>query len=432
MIDIEDNIKRSDEINEIIGKMPHWLVRKGSVAIAGMFAVILALLYFIKYPDIIGGKITITSSTPPSNLIAKASGKIQLFKQDKDLMQKGEIIAYIENTANYNDIIMLRNHLKTYDSIAKNPITTLLDTNIKLPRTDELGELQTPYNNFVDECLKFQLFISLNENHVQIKSLQEKLQLNLNKNSLLENKRKTALRKLELAGRQFSKDSLLFKKGVISEVDLDQGEKLYIDVLTAYEEVREQIISNQNEIISLKIQIENLLLSDKDETISYEISINSAFKSLESTFHLWEQKYFILACVSGRLSLYNFWSNTQIVKEGEEIASIIPDSKNIIGKLFVDGRRFGKVEDNQKVKIMLDNYPASEFGMIYGKVLSYSNTNKDNIYLVNVVLPEGLVTSDDKKISFNSEMNGIGEIITEDMSIIERIIYKTRAVFKEK
>ncbi len=432
MVDIEDNIKRSDEIQDIMGKMPHWLIRRGSLIITYIFIVIILLMYLIKYPDMISGNLTITSSNPPSNLSAKASGKIQLFKKDKDVLQKGDIIAYIENSANYNDIMILREHLISYDSIAKDPITTLLDTNIDLPQTYELGELQVSYNDFINECRKFQLFISLNENHTQIKSLQEKLQLSLNKSSLLNNKQKTALRKLELAARQFSKDSTLSKKGIISEADLDQGEKLYIDVLTDYEEVREEIISNQNDMVSLKIQIENLLITDKDKTISYEISINSAFKSLESSFHQWQQHYFVIAPVNGQLSLYNFWSSTQTVKEGDEIASIVPDSHNIIGKLFVEGKRFGKVKENQKVKILLDNYPASEFGMIYGKVKSYSNTNKNNIYLVDVIFPDGLITSDHKQIKFNSEMHGTAQIITENMSIIERIFYKTRSAFQEK
>lgn len=431
MVDIEDNIKRSDEIQDIMGKMPHWLIRRGSIIVAYIFAIIILLLYFIKYPDMIDGKITITSSTPPSSLSAKTTGKIQLFKQDKDLLKKGEIIAYIENAADYQDIITLREHLFLYDSIAKNPITTLLDTNINLTQSYQLGELQLSHNNFINECLKFQLFISLNENHVQIKSLQEKLQLSFNKSSLLNNKQKTALRKLEVAQRQFSKDSTLFKKGIISEVDLDQSEKSYIDILTAYEEVRGEILTNQNEIISLKIQIENLLITDTDKSKNYEISIQSSFKTLESTFRQWEEKYFIIAPVNGRLSLYNFWSNTQIVKEGEEIAAIISNSPKIIGKLYVEGKRFGKVEENQKVKIMLDNYPASEFGMIYGKVESFSNTNKDNIYLVNIILPEGLTTSDHKEIKFNNEMHGTGQIITENMSVIERVFYKTRAAFNE-
>ncbi len=433
MVDIEENINRSNDIKDIMGKMPPYLIRRGAVLVTIVFIFLLFLLYIIKYPDVVRGNLVITTSNPPSRLVAKVDGKLLLLKKDKDQLKKDEIIAYIENSAEYNSILKLREQSTLFDSISNSPLL-LLEKNINIPSAFQLGEIQSYYTAFYDECQKFKSFISLNENYSQIVQIQEKLQLARKKETLLLDKEKTALRKVQLQKQQFSKDSILFSKSVISQQDLDQSEKQYIDIVARYQDSKEATIANSNDIISFKMQIENLSINDKEKFRYFEIAIKSTYKELESQLHQFQEKYFVISPISGQLSLFNYWSNTQIVKKGDEIASVIPKEKQneIIGKLQVQGLRFGKVKEKQKVKILLDNFPASEYGYIYGSVTSYSATNNNNTYLVNVVLPNGLTTSDSYKIQFNTEMHGMAEIITEDVSIMNRIFYRARRAFNKK
>jgi hypothetical protein len=51
------------------------------------------------------------------------------------------------------------------------------------------------------------------------------------------------------------------------------------------------------------------------------------------------------------------------------------------------------------------------------------------VYAITVDLPQGLVTNYKYKIDFTHEMKGIGEVVTEDLSLIERVFYKFRALF---
>ena len=57
---------RSDEVTEIIGKMPHWILRRGITIIALLCIMVLTGAYFFKYPDIIPAKVTISSGNPPT------------------------------------------------------------------------------------------------------------------------------------------------------------------------------------------------------------------------------------------------------------------------------------------------------------------------------------------------------------------------------
>ena len=68
---------RSDEVQEILTRIPHWLIRWGSIVILGILLLLLFVSWLIKYPDVISSKIVITTAIPPQKLIAKTSGKIE-------------------------------------------------------------------------------------------------------------------------------------------------------------------------------------------------------------------------------------------------------------------------------------------------------------------------------------------------------------------
>jgi hypothetical protein len=50
--------------------------------------------------------------------------------------------------------------------------------------------------------------------------------------------------------------------------------------------------------------------------------------------------------------------------------------------------------------------------------------------LIDVSLPNGLQTSYKKQIVFQQEMTGTADIVTEDLRLIERLLYQFRAIFK--
>ena len=60
----------SEEIQEIMGRIPGWVVRWGISVIFSLFAVLLLISFFFKYPETIASSIVITTSNPPSDLIA--------------------------------------------------------------------------------------------------------------------------------------------------------------------------------------------------------------------------------------------------------------------------------------------------------------------------------------------------------------------------
>jgi hypothetical protein len=69
--------------------------------------------------------------------------------------------------------------------------------------------------------------------------------------------------------------------------------------------------------------------------------------------------------------------------------------------------------------------------MIKGKIKSISLTpDIEGNLLIDVDLPNGIATSYNKKINFQQEMSGTADIVTEDLRLIERLLYQFRDIFR--
>jgi HlyD family secretion protein len=83
---------RSEKVQEIIGRPPHWLVRWGIAS----FFIVLSLIFLsastIKYPETLNAPMQLTAINAPITVEAKVSGKlVRLFKEDNVQVEEGEV-----------------------------------------------------------------------------------------------------------------------------------------------------------------------------------------------------------------------------------------------------------------------------------------------------------------------------------------------------
>jgi len=88
----------------------------------------------------------------------------------------------------------------------------------------------------------------------------------------------------------------------------------------------------------------------------------------------------------------------------------------------------GKVEAGQTVNIKLNGYPYMEFGMLKGVVSNISRVPESDGYIAEVRLTNDLTTTYGKQISLIQQMDGTGEILTRDMSLLERFLQPLKAL----
>ena len=74
------------------------------------------------------------------------------------------------------------------------------------------------------------------------------------------------------------------------------------------------------------------------------------------------------------------------------------------------------------------NYPYQEFGQLLGTVTAISKIPTEQGYFVSIKLQNGLTTTYHRQLAYQAEMSGSAEVITEDLSLLERIVNNFRRI----
>ena len=128
-----------------------------------------------------------------------------------------------------------------------------------------------------------------------------------------------------------------------------------------------------------------------------------------------------------------FRSVNQNIKTGDELFSVIPTLKQqFIGKCTLPTINTGKLSIGQNVNIKLDNYPYNENGMLQGCVTNISEVPNKDTYAIDVDLKNGLTTSYHKKLVYKEEMKGKADIITTNLSVMDRIFFNFKKLVDRK
>ena len=411
---------RSEEVRDILKDIPGWILRWGNLLIVLIIIVLVLCTWVIKYPEIILADAVLTTNRPPLKKYAKISGKIDsIHVKDSDLVSENSILAVLENTANSNDVFYLKSVLDTMD-ITKNKV----DFPVESIPILLVGEIEDSYAEFENNYIEYLLNIRRRPydrknlaNRISLGEIQRKLysinsQIVLSKDELL------------LKNRELERNKALFKKGVISQQEL---ENKHLETIAIKNKLKQLEITKYQ----TNLEINNSNYNSLDNDINRElIDIQLYKKTIQALNKLkkaildWEEKYVIRSEIAGRVSFINYWDKNQYISQDELIFVVLPyDSNSYVARLRVNPNNSGKINIGQSVNLNLDNFPKSEYGVLQGYVNTITEIrDEEGYYIVNVSLPEVLKTSYNKEIRFKQEMSAKAEIITNDLRIYDRIL----------
>ncbi|MCH2035082.1 MAG: HlyD family efflux transporter periplasmic adaptor subunit [Tenacibaculum sp.] len=426
--DIQDIEIRSEEVQEILTKVPNWMIRYGNTLVFILILMLLFISWFIKYPDVITSQVMVTTSTPPEKLFAKSTGQFEVFLASEGAsVEKNDVLAVIENSASYKDVLLLKSIVDTiqnYEDAFSFPID-------KLPPLI-LGDITSSFSQFENDYSEY----VLNEKLTPFKS-----ESFANKMSVIEAKgrlqillsqRKLNAKELEFRKQDLERSRKMFKQGVISAKESEQKEVEYLQAQRNYQS-NETSISQMRELINNSAKnLEGTSIKKTQNDIRLRKKAIQSFLYLKKAIKDWEKMYALTSSIDGKVSFLSFWNKNQNVNIGDLIFTIIPEnSEYFIGKIKAPIANSGKIKTGQSVHIKLLNYPADEFGKLNG-IVKYISVipDQEGNYLIDVELPKKLVTTYEKEIEFKQEMTGTADIITEDLRLIERFFYQLKNVLK--
>ncbi len=419
---------RSEEVQEILTKAPHWMIRWGNVLFFSLIVLLLVMSWFIKYPDIISSKAIITTQIPPQKEFAKIMGKLaKILVKDNEAVTKNQPLAILENTATYQDVLLLQSIIDTIKINNKS-----FDFPIENMPVLFLGEVDPDYALFENSYLQYALNKDLKP--FSNEAMANRFSL-LELNTRLDNmKSQKELNQAELAFKKkdLERNQTLYGKGVISAMEFEskqleylQAERNYASMTTSISQLREAISNANSTSRSTEI-------NKTKENITLLKNAIQSFNQLKTSLKDWELRYLLESNMVGKVSFQKPWVENQTVNQGDLVFTIIPtETFHYVARLTTPAQNSGKIKIGQKVNIKLDNYPDTEFGMLTGTVKNISLIpDSEGFYRVDVALPLKLITSYNKEIAFKQEMGGTAEIITEDLRLIERFFYSFKDLLK--
>ncbi|NDW13786.1 HlyD family efflux transporter periplasmic adaptor subunit [Bacteroides sp. 214] len=419
---------RSEEVQDILSRPPHTLVRWGTTA---FFAIILLLLIggcLFQYPDVVKGNVVVTTEHPPVWLVARTTSKLKdVLLSDRHPVRRGEIIAVAENPATTDDVFQLKESLATL---------VLQDSIIcatSFPTHWTLGGIQSSYNAFVKSVTEYCNFLEIDIYARKEEAAQKELiayrvyihHLNCQIDLYKENEK--------VATSLYNREVALYNKGVNSEADYENARQTFLTNRQNTEELLTTLSSARIEEAKIQQNIIELQLARSKDINELRTALKATYNELVAAISNWELTYLFVAPADGVLSYHNVWQENQEITIGDKVFSIVTDNPgSIIAKIKLPESGYGKVANGQRVNISITGYPQMEYGYLVGEVSSLSLLSNEGVYVATISLGQDLVTSYKRKLTFTGELTGTAEIMTDERSLLERLFDPVRSLWDRR
>lgn len=417
MDDRKQTILYSEPVREIMGNPPGRMTRWGTTILAAVFLLFIFLSLIIRYPDNVPAPVEITTANPPVPIVSKITGHIRiLYIGDRAEVNPGQLLAVMETAASINEIEQLK---KIIDTLEKPE--WLFPEN--MPLLSELGEIQNYWASFQKSLSEFNIYIDNDLYGNKIEALNEEIKALADYIANVRVKEKLFFSNSQLEEKKYRRDSVLYAEGVLSESDLERSQQSLLRINIELQQARLDRSAKLIEMAEKKQLLQDYTIRRTEEREKLRSVMNESLLNLRAGLRIWENTYLLVSPVAGTVTFTRFWSENQSVVRDEVVMSVVPaEAGDFVGRINLKMQRSGKVEPGQTVNIKLSGYPYLEYGVVRGRVRSKSLVPSGDAYVIEIELPDGLVTLYGITLDFTQNMQGTAEIITSSMSLFQKIV----------
>ncbi|MFT6810580.1 MAG: multidrug resistance efflux pump [Saprospiraceae bacterium] len=416
----DDLYASREELNDLIGNAPGWLLRSGIILIALVTSIVLAMSYFISYPDKILATGIVTTDRPPIQLVAHRTGIIDdILIPTSSIVEKGTPLIYLDNTANENHINQLLQWIEDYQKV---------DNGIPPPSNLSLGPLQPLHGQLALVYSEYHEVLQQRGTQNQIATISGEMNNISRLNQSIGQEARLYAAEEDLAEMELNRAKLMYNEGLIAKQELELAEAKYNQFLRQLESIDKSQI--QNAIRQDQLQLDTKkLVEDRNTTLQqYRFRIQELITSLKGTYGQWLKDNYIYANIGGVIDYSMDVTNHYTVQATQALGHIIPqDTKNQkYVKAIVPAIGIAKLDSTSKAIIKLDAYPYKEYGVLeasidYMSVIPFRNNEGVPMYQVKIPLYDTLRTTYNQVLAYRPDMTTTVELISEDKSILSRV-----------
>jgi multidrug resistance efflux pump len=413
-----DNI-HSEEVWEIVGRPPSWIIFRGNIVLALIVFLLLAGAWFIKYPDIISAPVLISSFDPPVKMVAQSNGKIlQFYAKDQDTVEVNRIIAVIDNPANTRDMLRLKNMVEEIDTALDIRKTV---AGLQIPGNLQTGEIQADYAVLYEAINNYNFFLNNTYYSSKLTDIGNQEKNNAQIEKTIRDREEILNAQLKVEEWKDSVNKILLRDKVISPGEYNEIKKGYLAQHLNDEDNLNTLLQNRQLHKELQKNISDVRQQYKTGEKDVILSVRAAAKKIKGLIGIWEKQYVLKTPAAGRIVFFRIRKTNQYVNAGTPLFMIVPSSRSYEIRATLPLYKAGKVKTGQPVLLKLSEYPYEEYGMVKAKVFSITDVAIDSAYSVELKLDDGLRTTRNRTIEFRPEISGTADIITNEKNILERI-----------
>lgn len=422
-------LNEQNDLEAIIGHPPGWALRWGMTVLFGVLGLLLLIAWLVRYPDIVEARAVLTTEHPPIRMVAKASGALaELRVKDGQSVQAKEIIGVLDNPAKLEDIERLEIFL---ENLSENRPDSYLA--IDAPKQLQLGNLEAMHAQFSQRFSELKHFLEQDINYLKISNLRKQILEIERLNRSLERQTAILAEEVEVAHAGFARDSILLSQNSLSELELEATKTVWLRRRRELESLRSGTVQNALSIRQMEAKILDLQQLRSDDESELQLNFKSEIERLQGEIEVWKDTWLLTAPITGEVALTNAWSKNQFIEEGMEVLTIVPQAEagKVFGKAFLTGEGLGKVGEGMTAYLRLDGFPYQEYGVLNAELRSISEVPGAQGYEAQLTLTNGMVTSHDRPIPFRQEMQATARIVTQERSLLKRLLERIWGVVEQ-
>lgn len=411
-------LNENDEIQQILGYPPGWMLRWGTVLVLLFVAGLLALGWVVKYPDSIYAEAILVTPQAPVRVVAPEGGRIdQLLVEEGQQVNEADLLVVFESSADWQAIQDLQTYLQRWQAEPEYVFRQAP------PQGLALGAIQPLYADFSQKLKDYRFLAAQTSVASKIKALEMQQAQLTALNQSLERQKVLLEKEVALARKNYERDQQLIQENASIPVEAERAEADYLAAQRQLETLEGQMLNNQ--IRSQELELQRVALESERELMlsSSRFALSEDLQRLKSALAAWEAQYLLKAPISGRISMQQIRTPQQYVAPASDLLTILPSAgiDSVLAKANVPRQGYGKLAVGQKVQLQLDGYPHTEHGMLEGRLQGISPIPEDDGYLVHIQLQMPLITSYGHLIEFKQELSARARIIVAERRFLSRV-----------
>jgi multidrug resistance efflux pump len=357
----------------------------------GLFFVLVFIL-FVPWTQNINTSGIVTTQFQeqrPQQINSIIPGKIiKWWVKEGDFVQKGDTIVELADTK--DDYLDPRLIERTNDQlIAKKQKVDFYDSKI----TNIKGQIVA-----IEEGFK------LKESAIRNKIQQ------LERNILIDSAELSAAKiDLEVGTNQYNRAGKMLNDGIISLVDYERRTQSFNKAKAGFQEKQQKFLNTKQDVLIARIELNTLKqdVNDKLFKLKGDIANSNTEKSTViaevaknenelSNYRIRGGQKWLVAPQTGQIIKAKKAGINEIVKEGEMIVEIVPNSFKYAVELFVKPMDLALINKGQDVRLQFDGYPAivfsgwpnSSYGTFAGKISAIETNRNENGQFRVLIIPD--------------------------------------------